>query len=571
MDDRVGQQLGNYRLIRLLGRGGFADVYLGEHVHIDTQAAIKVLHAQLTPEDMEKFRTEARTLARLVHPQIVRLLDFGIENNTPFLVMDYAPNGSLRQRHPRGTILPLTMIVPYVTQVAEALQFAHGEKLIHRDIKPKNIFLGRHNEIVLGDFGIAVLSRTSRSQSIEEITGTVAYMAPEQLQGRPSRASDQYSLGIVVYEWLSGDVPFHGAFVEIASQHVLVPPPPLRQKVPSLSPTVEQVVAKALEKEPQKRFASVREFVDALEHAIKLALKTKEQWLDEGGAHYDAERYQEAIATCDRAVELDPNYAVAYHNRGLAYSALQEYQHAIADYDRAIQLDSTDAKAYFYRGLAYAELKEYEQAISDYDRAIQLDPNFTMVYHNRGNVYRKLKKYQRAIVDYGRAIQLDPKLAVAYHNRGLAYRNLKEYQRAIVDYDHAITLDPNYAVAYDNRGLTYYNLQEYQRAIVDYDRAIQLNPNNAVAYDNRGNAYSALQENQRAIADYDRAIQLNPNYARAYAGRGLAFYYLKNYQMAAEDFDRALELDPSIAWVNAEREEAYRILKRPTWMKRLGL
>ncbi len=435
MADRVGQQLGNYRLTRLLGRGGFADVYLGEHVHIDTQAAIKVLHAQLTPEDVEKFRTEARTLARLVHPQIVRLLDFGIQDNTPFLVMDYAPNGSLRQRYSRGTILPLTTIVLYVTQIAEALQFAHDEKLIHRDIKPENIFLGRRNEVVLGDFGIAVLSRTSRSQSIEEITGTVAYMAPEQLQGRPSRASDQYSLGIVVYEWLSGDVPFHGSFVEIASQHVLVPLPPLRQKLPSLSPAVEQVVLKALEKEPQNRFASVRELAQALEQASKIDLsffyaptlvnKTKEQWLDEGNTHYDAERYKEAIAAYDHAIALDPNYAAAYNNRGKAYLELKEYRLAIADYDRAIQIDPNYVKAYFNRGNAYSDLKWYQQAIADYTRAIALDPMDALAYSGRGFAYFSLKDYRRAIQDFDHSLQLDPNITWVSAARDEAYQMLK--------------------------------------------------------------------------------------------------------------------------------------------------
>ncbi len=208
MADHLGRQLGNYRLIRLLGRGGFADVYLGEHVHLDINAAIKLLHTQLTDEDIALFRSEARTLARLIHPQIVRLLDFGIENNIPYLVMDYAPNGTFRERYPRHTTLPLPSIIAYVMQVADALQFAHDEKLIHRDIKPENMFLGRRNEVVVGDFGIAVLSKSTRSRNLQDIAGTVEYMSPEQLHGKPGRASDQYSLAIVVYEWLTGEVPF---------------------------------------------------------------------------------------------------------------------------------------------------------------------------------------------------------------------------------------------------------------------------------------------------------------------------------------------------------------------------
>src|SRR5437868_4891525 len=120
MGDRIGQQLGNYRVTHKLGEGGFAEVYLGEHIHLGTQAAIKVLRAQLTSDDADKFRLEARTIAHLVHPNIVRVLEFGLEGSTPFLVMDYAPNGTLRQRHPRGTQLPLTTIVEYVKQAASA-------------------------------------------------------------------------------------------------------------------------------------------------------------------------------------------------------------------------------------------------------------------------------------------------------------------------------------------------------------------------------------------------------------------------------------------------------------------
>src|SRR5690349_23837442 len=150
---RVGQLLGNYRLVQLLGKGGFAEVFLGEHVHLGTQAAVKVLHAQLTGGDVEGFRQEARMIARLVHPHIVRVLDFGVDHDLPFLVMDYAPSGTLRQRYPRGTRLPLIEVVNYTGQVTEALQYAHDQRLIHRDIKPENMLLGRNGEVLLSDFG----------------------------------------------------------------------------------------------------------------------------------------------------------------------------------------------------------------------------------------------------------------------------------------------------------------------------------------------------------------------------------------------------------------------------------
>jgi eukaryotic-like serine/threonine-protein kinase len=270
MADRTGQHLGNYRLVQLLGQGGFAEVYLGEHIHLGTQAAIKLLHTQLAGEDTDAFRTEARTIARLVHPHIVRVFDFGIEGETPFLVMDYAPGGTVRKRHPRGVALPLPTILDYVKQVAEALQYAHDGHFIHRDIKPENLLVGRRQEILLSDFGIALLAQTSRSQSMQDVTGTASYMAPEQFQGKPRQASDQYALAVMVYEWLAGACPFRGSFTEIASQHLFVPPPPLREQVPGLSPAVEQVVLTALAKDPHQRFASVRAFATAFEQASQV-------------------------------------------------------------------------------------------------------------------------------------------------------------------------------------------------------------------------------------------------------------------------------------------------------------
>src|SRR5712692_1767904 len=268
LEDRAGQQLGNYRLVRLLGRGGFAEVYLGEHLRLGTSAAVKVLHTRLANRsEVESFQKEAHTIASLEHPHIVRVFDFDVINGTPFLVMSYASGGTLRQHHPKGSILPLPTIISYVKQVAEALQYAHDEKLIHRDVKPENMLVGRRGEVLLSDFGIALVAQSSRYQSTQDMAGTIAYMAPEQIHGKPRPASDQYALGVIVYEWLSGDRPFHGSFTEIAAQHAIVPPPSLREKVPAITPDVEHVVLTTLAKDPKQRFGSIHAYAIALEQA----------------------------------------------------------------------------------------------------------------------------------------------------------------------------------------------------------------------------------------------------------------------------------------------------------------
>jgi len=153
--------LGNYRLLRLLGRGGQALVYLGEHRYLKRLAAIKVLRASLDEGKEQQFRTEAQLLASLSHPHIVRVLDFGIEQETPFLVIDYAPQGSLLTLVPRGSRLALDRVVDYTAQVASALHYAHTRHIIHCDIKPENLLLDELQQVMISDFGLALLAPSS--------------------------------------------------------------------------------------------------------------------------------------------------------------------------------------------------------------------------------------------------------------------------------------------------------------------------------------------------------------------------------------------------------------------------
>ena len=271
MADRLGQQFGNYRLIALLGQGSYAEVYLAQHVRLELQAAIKVLHGHLSSSEAERFQQEAQTMERLTHPSIVRVFDFAVQDGIPFLIMEYAPNGSLRRRYTEGSIVSLPEIIPSIKQVAAALQYAHEQQFIHRDVKPENMLLGRQQEVLLSDFGLAALARSTASLNTEGTVGTIAYIAPEQIEGHPRAASDQYALAVVIYEWLCGVRPFEGSATEIVVKQLGAPPPPLREHVPTISVAVEQVVLRALAKDPKERFASVAAFATELEQASQLA------------------------------------------------------------------------------------------------------------------------------------------------------------------------------------------------------------------------------------------------------------------------------------------------------------
>ncbi len=245
----TGQLLGDYHLVRLLGTGGFAEVYEAEHIYLGTSAAIKLLLGRFTEQEEKDLQEEARLIARLEHPHIVRLTGYSVDKRTdangeqriPYLVMDYAPNGSLREHHPRGTRLPFSIVVSYVNQIAQAVQYAHERKVVHRDIKPENLLVGRDGKVLLSDFGIAVIAHRTISREAQRLVGSWVYAAPEHFDGQAEPASDQYSLGIVVYEWLCGSRPFNGDFDALARQHHEVEPPSLSRKI-TISPTIEAVV-----------------------------------------------------------------------------------------------------------------------------------------------------------------------------------------------------------------------------------------------------------------------------------------------------------------------------------------
>jgi serine/threonine protein kinase len=291
--NRAGHILGNYRLMSLLGKGGYAEVYLAENIHLGVQAAIKVLKLRdLDSLERDKFRDEARFMTTLEHPHIIRVLDYGIEmsqrgsgndGSTPYLVMEYAPIGTLRHLYPHGTSMPLAKIVSYTKQIAEALQYAHDKNIIHRDVKPENMLVRKPDDVALSDFGIAVAGLNTGNLHIQEeeilkkiargepilVPGTAAYLAPERLLGKTQRTSDQYSLAVVVYEWLCGSRPFQGGDLEICQKHSSEAPPSLSQRFPYIPQEVERVIMKALSKQPADRYPSTQAFALALENAVQ--------------------------------------------------------------------------------------------------------------------------------------------------------------------------------------------------------------------------------------------------------------------------------------------------------------
>ena len=279
MTNLLGQTINNYQLIQLLDCGSYAEVYLGEHITSKEKVAFKLFHAYIDNNvKKEQFMNEANLISKLKHPQIVQLLDIGFNDTTPFLIMKYFPNGSLLHIYPKGFILPIEVIIRYVKQIADALQYAHNRNIVHCDIKPENILLDNESNPVLSDFGIAKIAPNSQLQTVHPPEGTPIYMAPEQFKGESPRVeSDQYALAVVIYEWLCGQPPFKGkTLYELAGQHLYTPPPSLQSRSSNICAKVDIVILKALAKDSKKRYKSIEEFAKALEEALSSIQQTSQ-------------------------------------------------------------------------------------------------------------------------------------------------------------------------------------------------------------------------------------------------------------------------------------------------------
>ncbi len=265
--DRNGEQFGRYRLVRLLGRGSFADVYLGEDLTSQAQYALKLFGIELTEAEIEDFHNTVSLPMQFPGSPVVELRELGVVGKTPFLAMHYAPGGTLREVMRQHTRPAPEVILPYIKRIAGALQRFHEKKLVYRETWPENILLEGNGEIKLGDCGITAMIWKLRPAFRNALTGRINYMAPEQIQGWVYPGSDQYALGVIVYEWLTGDLPFTGSVPEVREKQRFQPPPPLRDRQPEIAGDIEAVVLKALAKSPDARFASIQEFAAAFENA----------------------------------------------------------------------------------------------------------------------------------------------------------------------------------------------------------------------------------------------------------------------------------------------------------------
>ena len=323
------------------------------------------------------------------------------------------------------------------------------------------------------------------------------------------------------------------------------------------------------------------------------------QKLREGNKFRDEGNHKQAEKLFTEAIDLNPENALAWHNRGWAYIEQKKYQQAMADFDKTAELDPNSEWSYLGRAWIYNEQKKFEAAIKEYDTAINLNPKYAIAWNNRGAAKSWLNKMNEAIADYDKAIELNPNYAKAFENRSKAFSALGKYDKASADryraehirwsnenadkvieealalekrgkfqealklLDDATKLYPDNQFVFVNRGNIYSNhFGDYNKAIADYNKTIELNPKFSWPYMNRAIAYGRLKRWEEAIVDYGRAIDLDANYADAYNGRAWSYCQIGKFEEALPDVNKALELKPNEANYFDTRACAYAGLKR---------
>lgn len=289
-DKFVGSTIGPYQLVEFIGEGGMAKVYKALHPELQRYAAIKIMHAHFFKDDefISRFKNEAKSLAMLRHPNIVQVYDASISGKFPYIVMEYIRGKTLREfileYNNRQARIPITYALRITYSIGLALAFAHQNDMVHRDVKPGNVILEESGRVVLTDFGLAQLGPEEEEKEKEEISGTPAYISPEQALGRATDPrSDQYSLGVIFFEMLTGRKPFTSDNpISMAISHVTHEVPSPQKFVPEIPDEVAEIIIKATQRNPANRFPTMADFLDQL---TKVRIKTKTAKLPTASLH----------------------------------------------------------------------------------------------------------------------------------------------------------------------------------------------------------------------------------------------------------------------------------------------
>ncbi|MBI5368073.1 MAG: protein kinase [Planctomycetes bacterium] len=579
-------RIAGYRLLRILGSGGMGIVYEAEHVTLGRRVALKILtpgHAR-DPKALERFQREARAAALLTHPGIVSVFEIGDERGLHFYAMERVEGTTLDARVAHGR-LPPREAAELAAQAADALAYAHGRGIVHRDIKPGNLILTPGGRVKLMDFGIAKEHDAATLTAPGVMMGTPAYMSPEQAEGSGENLtplSDVYSLGATLYELATGHRPFAGTSIDaILAKIFTAEPAPARTLAPDVPRDLEVIVQKAMAKDPGLRYASAAALAEDLRRFLagepiaarqityvgRLARRLRRNlffWVlialmtvvSGASVFFAAATLREQAAGEERrAVEREHERARALR-REEARRKVQEGVFlktsgttlALAKFEEALALDRDFFEAWLERARCYKEQARYEEALADLGTAIRLEPRATEAYVERIKIAICRRDYVKALVDIPMIARLSPGHPYLECARGTTAWMQGDRVKALAEFNAGVGRNPKSAIMYAFRAglrLTDADPRDRAEGIADLDRALALEPANAVALNFL--AIRHLQErNFKAAQDAAlRALTSDKVFPEAYVSLGKSYFGLGNLEAALAQLDEAVRYGPN--------------------------
>lgn len=594
--------VGRYQIISHLGGGGFGETFVAYDTQLpgSPECVVKKLKPQSTdPLTLETarrlFDTEAQVLHKLgTHDRIPQLLAYFEENAEFYLVQEFIPGDDLSKEITPGKTLSQDQVISLLQEILQILEFVHQQKVIHRDVNPRNILRRQQDgKLILIDFGAVkqittqVITPGGQTKSTVAI-GTPGYIPGEQAQGTPKFSSDIYALGIVAIQCLTG-LPPEQIEKDAETNEIIW------QNHAAVSPEFAQFVDKMVCYDFRQRYPSAKLALQALQeltpltsgtialapaalpnniktHPLPVNIKgiflkfllaifligvsgiasifivkhinnnNATELYKQGNTFLELQRYQDALTVYEKAVNLKPNYVQGWNGQGKALFELKKYPEALAAYDKAIQIQPDYLEAWSGRGFSLANLQRYSEAIASFDRAIQLKNNYPEVWNAKGDAFRNLNQYDNAIKSYNKAIEFQPDFYEAWYKKGLALHNLKQYDEAVIAFDKVVELKPDYDSAWYNLGNALVNSNRYQDAFIAYDKAVQYKPSYYIAWSSRGNVLINLRRYPEAIESFNQAIKYNPSNYQAWYSRGWSLHQIQRYAEAIESYNKAITL-----------------------------
>ena len=579
---------GRYRIQGTLGQGGMGTVYLAHDAKLNRRVALKV--PRFTPgnaEQIERFLREAQIAGGFHHPNLCPVYDVGTAVGEHYITMPVIAGESLAARIKRVGRLPAAQAVPWIVTIAQAVEVAHAAGVVHRDLKPANIMLDEQDEPIVMDFGLARSGSTEGTLTDSGVfIGTPAYAAPEQVGGaEASAAVDVYALGAILYQCLTGRPPFIGRGQDVLREKLVDDPVAPSSRVEGVTASLNAVCLKALARDPDERFPSMKEFAEALDNCelsqarkqpnrrralaiASIALigltaigftiwpKPKPKPIEPAVdlLPVDSVWVGECSFTPDDPKSWDPALLWVTRREGTSFQGQAETR----DGDYAWNVEGTlEGDRIQWKYVAIIREKMPTNSVKNGANAKGSCDGKTIEvkYHDPGDSSRAVIKL--------RPVERDSRAAQARVDRAWGYNDKDKLETVIQICTLALKLDDRCVNALICRSNAYIKKAAFPQAIADLDRAIDIDPNNFMYFVDRAWARNAAGEHDQALMDANQAVALKPENSEPYYQRGTAYAGKLNYAKAIEDFTTAIDNKPDYKYALIERGKLYKITGKP--------